>query len=269
MSADLSSYIDVEALAGYITRRRNPDGGYCFYGLDESSLNDTFYAVLILEALGRLPEDGRTPDYVRSFQREDGGFLSVYSAWCALKALKALESRPAADPEKYILSLAEGRVVKDSVYIESLSRFETAFYIAELLSMAGHRELVGNITYEVMLRPDKEPSIIATYYEVGIKSLAGSRIDGKFAPFILSCAVPSGGFSKKPGTGLAFMDETYFGVESLALLGMAPPNRSETIDFISECQNENGGFRRALASGISAFYASYYALESLRALLKI
>lgn len=59
-------YFNAEALADYLIRRRNPDGGFCFYSLDESSLNDTFYASLILAALGRTPAYGRTPRKISS-----------------------------------------------------------------------------------------------------------------------------------------------------------------------------------------------------------
>ena len=82
-------------------------------------------------------------------------------------------------------------------------------------------------------------------------------------------AMPGGGFSKKPYTGLAFMDETYYGLEIFRMLGKRPLYVDETIRFVAGCQNENGGFRRALASGIAGFETSYYALESLRTLLTV
>lgn len=46
------SNIDVEALARYFQSRQNPDGGFCFYSLDESNLSDTCYAVLSLHIIG-------------------------------------------------------------------------------------------------------------------------------------------------------------------------------------------------------------------------
>ncbi len=80
---------------------------------------------------------------------------------------------------------------------------------------------------------------------------------------------PSGGFTKKPVTGLAFMDETYYGLQIFRLLGQRPPYVKEMLQFVAGCQNENGGFRRALASGIAGFETSYYALESLKVLLNV
>jgi hypothetical protein len=271
-------YINSEALAAYLLRRRNPDGGFCFYSLDESNLKDTFYAVLILDRLGRLPSDDKTIKFIRSFQDPHGGFYSVDTALCALKALSVLEAEPARDAGEYATGqLKERRILKD-VYIERLSIFETSYYIAEMLVLTGHRKLCENIADDV-LRYRKadgsfggdDPSLISTYHALSILEAADKPM-GEFAAtadYINARAVQSGGFTKKPTTGLAFMDETCYGVMALELLGKKPEYLRETIDFIADCQNENGGFRRARASGISGFDTSYYALESLRALLNI
>lgn len=138
-------YINVDALASYLLKRRNPDGGFCFYGLDESSLNDTFYAVMVLDLLGQLPTDDRTVEYVRSFQSDDGGFISVYSAWCTLMALKALGASPRHDTGDYLLQRFRSHRIRDDVYIESLSIFESSFYLPDILAMTGRQELYKDI----------------------------------------------------------------------------------------------------------------------------
>lgn len=277
MMPQYGRYINAEALASYLLKRRNPDGGFCFYGLDESSLNDTFYAVMILDLLGRLPTDGMTVEYVRSFQNDDGGFISVYSAWCTLKALEALGSSPLLDPGGYLLQRFRSHRIRDEVYIESLSIFESSFYLADMLAMTGRRELCRDIAGGVLMYgredgsfgPPGGSSLMSTYFALAILGLAGiAPPDGeKVANYVRSRAVKSGGFSKRPETGLAFMDETYYAVKILEMLGERPYNTRETIGFIASCQNENGGFRRARASGISGFDTSYYALESLRVLM--
>jgi len=271
-------YINAEALAEYLLRRRNPDGGFCFYGLDESNLKDTFYAVLILDRLGGLPSDGNTIEFVRSFQGPRGDFYSVDTAWCALKSLGVLKAEPRQDPAGFVLGrLRERRILKD-VYVERLSIFESSYYLAEMLALTGHRELCEGIAADVLRYRKADgsfgydnPSLISTYHALSILKAAGKPMDefALAADYVGSCAVASGGFTKKPGTGLAFMDETYYGVMALDVLGKRPERPGETVGFIADCQNENGGFRRARASGISGFDTSYYAVESLRALLNI
>lgn len=56
---------DVEALARYFQSRQNSDGGFCFYGLDESNLSDTCYAVLSLQIIGRKPDNPRVAGFLR------------------------------------------------------------------------------------------------------------------------------------------------------------------------------------------------------------
>jgi hypothetical protein len=264
-------------LADYLLRRRNPDGGFCYYSLDESNLNDTSYAVLILDLLGGLPQDKKTIDYIRAFQSEDGSFFSPFSAWCVLTTLKVMNVEPEFNPGGYALHLLRERGIRDNVYIERLSIFESSYYLASILTLVGRPELCGIIAKNVLeyRLPDGtfgrgDSSIISTYHALSVLKMAGKPM-GNFtdtASYVLSCAVESGGFTKKPLTGLAFMDETYFAVMTLDLLGKRPEHLRETIGFISDCQNDNGGFRRARASGISGFETSYYAVESLRTLIQ-
>lgn len=276
--APLNKVIDMEALADYLLSRRNPDGGFCFYGLDESSLNDTFHAVQILDMIDRLPEDQKTVEYVRSFQTKERGFSSIYGILIALKALKTMDASPTIDSEKQLLKLCRSHRIHDEVYIESASIFESSYYLADMLAMVGlssECKRIADTVVEYRLKDGNfgriEPTLASTYYALAIFAMAGRSLDEykDAMSFVNACAVSSGGFSKKPGTGLAFMDETYYAVMALQLLNKRPTFEKETIDFVSRCQNENGGFRRALASGISGFETSYYAIESLHALLNV
>ncbi len=273
----LMGYIDARSLADYLLKRRNPDGGFCHYSLDESNLNDTAYAILILDMLGRLPQDDRTVEYVRSIQRADGSYNSPYSAWCALKALKIMGSEPKYGLEEYVRQLLRKHTIPEEVYIERLSIFESSFYLAGILELIGRPGLCDDIAAAVLeyRMPGgsfgrSDPGIISTYHALSILRSAGMPMSefGDSADFIAARAVVSGGFTKKPLAGLAFMDETYYALMTLEMLGKRPDHIRETIGFVVDCQNENGGFRRARASGISGFNTSYYAVESLRALIK-
>jgi hypothetical protein len=270
--------VDIEALANYLLSRRNMDGGFCFYGLNESSLNDTFYAVLILDIINRLPQDEKTVEYIASFRMRERGFTSIYSTWVALKSLKILGESRLNGMNDLVIKLYKSHRIHKRVYIESSSIFESSYYLADMLSMVGRHYDCGQIADVVLKYRLKdgnfgtiEPTMASTFYALYIIYLAGRPMDEykDAAKFLNACAVGSGGFSKKPDAGLAFMDETYYAVLSLRLLGLRPALEKKTAGFISGCQNENGGFRRALASGISGFDTSYYAMEALRALLNV
>ena len=276
--AQLDKAVDTEALADYLLSRRNADGGFCFYSLDESSLNDTFYAVLILNSIGRLPEDEKTLEFIESFQMKEGGLTSIYGTWMVLKSMRVLDPGRLNGPEDFVVKWYKSYKIREHVYIESASIFESAYYLADMLTMIGRHEDCGHVADAVLkyrLEDGSfgpiEPEIDATFHALSILSLASRPMDQykDAAKFINACAVDTGGFSKKPVTGLAFMDETYYAVLSLRILGLRPVREKETIRFVSQCQNGNGGFRRTLASGISGFDTSYYAIGSLQALLNV
>jgi hypothetical protein len=177
-----------------------------------------------------------------------------------------------------VIKLYKSHRIHERVYIESSSIFESSYYLADMLSMIGRHGDCGQIADVVLKYRLKdgnfgtiEPTMASTFYALSILHIAGRPMNDykDAAKFLNACAVESGGFSKKPDAGLAFMDETYYAVLSSQLLDLRLTLEKRTIDFISGCQNENGGFRRALASGISGFDTSYYAMEALRALLNV
>jgi hypothetical protein len=65
------------------------------------------------------------------------------------------------------------------------------------------------------------------------------------------------------------MEDIYYGVVTLDLLGERCKFPEQTIKSVSECFNSNGGFRRSVELGISTFEDTYYALTVLRRLSRI
>jgi hypothetical protein len=272
------AYIDVEALARYFQSRQNPDGGFCFHSLDESNPNDTCYAVLSLQAIGRKPGNLRVADYLRSYQSVDGSFRGVYAAWFVVAALAALDEHCAVDPSGYVRELCKKHRIHETGYIESQSIFEQTFYLADVLHMLGLEQecQTPGENLAPYIKPDgsigaADPGLASTCFGLAILQRADISYDNveKTAEWACEYALSSGGFTKKPVTGLAFMDETYYGLQIFRLLVRQPPYVKEMLRFVAGCQNENGGFRRALASGIAGFETSYYALESLKVLLNV
>jgi len=71
-----------------------------------------------------------------------------------------------------------------------------------------------------------------------------------------------GGFSKVPESYPPYIEDTFFAVESLHLMGERYRN-VKTIRYISSLQNADGGFRRSVYLGTSSLEFSYYAVKSL------
>ena len=58
MGSKLARYVNLNAVINYISKRRHKDGGYCFVSmLNETNINDTYYAVKIYDLLKlEIPE---------------------------------------------------------------------------------------------------------------------------------------------------------------------------------------------------------------------
>jgi len=218
-NARVKEYIDLDGLTHYLLSRRNPDGGFCFYGLDESGLFDTYHAMLILEAIGRIPDDGKTVEYLQRFQSNDGRFTSPYTATYVMKALSAIGETLLCDPGDYVRNISRSCRIPDTVYIESASIFESVAIVIDLCTMLDMDEPCREIADKVAshVREDgsyggNDPSLVSTYYAVRILKAGRKALQDPLqtAGWVKSHAIPSGGFAKKPYTGMAFMDETYY-----------------------------------------------------------
>jgi hypothetical protein len=87
--------------------------------------------------------------------------------------------------------------------------------------------------------------------------------------WIRGCEYPSGGFARAPKDfdGYLILENTYFGLGALGILGVGVLHHSQNLEVISKFQNGNDGFRRSIFLGISTFEDTFYALSCLNMLL--
>lgn len=108
----------------------------------------------------------------------------------------------------------------------------------------------------------KIPNLEDTYYCVYVLA----ERDESVIRFIMDREWKDGGFSKVPGSYPPYIEDTFFAVESLHLMGEKYGN-SRTARYISNLQNADGGFRRSVYLGTSSLEFSYYAVASLLRIL--
>ncbi len=75
---------------------------------------------------------------------------------------------------------------------------------------------------------------------------------------------PDGGFGCKPHT-TSFLEHTYFAYRLFAELRMDPPNKEVTKAFILNCQSKRGGFARA-PGGVPFLDTTFYGIRVLEML---
>ena len=265
--------------------RRAEDGGFAFCYPLPSSLPETYYAVFILNSLNeKIPEKERLVDYLHSSLK-----MNPHSVYFVLNTLNLLgEELP--DVEGFAverLNRAMSRVKKVEVRdIHELESGITATYsfdmpnvLREVYSLVNVLRLLNVKCKELKKARDfvrmfekkeghakgfgvKIPNLEDTYYCVYVLS----ERDEEVVRFIMNREWKDGGFSKVPESYPPYIEDTFFAVESLHIMGEKYRN-VKTIRYISGLQNADGGFRRSVYLGTSSLEFSYYAVKSLLRML--
>lgn len=275
--------IDLEAVADYIFERQNRDGGYTFCRGTESSAQDTFYAIEIMNLIGVEPRNvEKTVSFLHSLQRSDGKFDSIKIAYYALKTLRRLGSRLEV-PEDYLLGSLETyleRIKEARVYAEVSSEIETLCFIVEMLNLYDTAFDSDRVADEVLRLRNADGSfgkagyskLASTYYSLKTLSMLKAELKDfrDTLNWLRECEVPSGGFVGSPSLSPTYlvMEDIYFGLNALHLLGEKCKYPRETLNLIKKFQNPNGGFRRSIFLGISDFESTYQALFSMNIILE-
>ena len=168
-----------------------------------------------------------------------------------------------------------GAILYDGPELESPSELEVTYLSLELLRLVEH-----NLSFEktkdlIMTCQNYNDSfgkygysrLGATYHALASLSLLGFdvRTLGRTEEWVRSCEIPGGGFRISPPEWFDpyfIMDDIYFGVKCLDVLGKTCRFLSQTLDLIAKFQNENGGFRRSIFLGISTFESTYQAIRA-------
>jgi len=284
-NAVLNGFVNTSAVTNYILERQNDDGGYTFCQWSESSAQDTYYALEVLNALGIIPRRPEmTAEFLQGLQNDNGGFDSVKVAYYVINALSLLggfESvRLGRDAVEFVRRVAEG-IEGESACVEVISEIEAVYQAVDVLKtlnlpMVDRKKIVKHV---LGFRNDdgsfgrkQDSRIASTHYALMTLKALNQDLNGLLMTrdWIKSCEVPDGGFVGAPdlAPGYLILEDIYFGVKSLECLGAACSFPNEALRRIAWFQNRNGGFRRSELMGISGFESTYQALSCMSSLLK-
>ncbi len=267
-----SEMADTEKLVDYVLSRKNEDGGYTFCKPLPSKLPETYYAVYILKSIGfEVPERESLIKYLRnSFD------FNVPSLYYVLNTLNLLgEGLP--DMREFILSRLELILKKPkNVWLkkggitatysfESPNPLRVIFMLSSCLRLL--KEEIPDYVMDFVRSHEKDggygnpsPNLRDTYYCLSVLGEGSKRN----VEFILNHK-SSPGFTKSPGGFPPYLEETFYALSSLKILGYNY-KKNDIVDYISSLQNGNGGFRRSIFGGISTLENSFYAVSSLKIL---
>ncbi len=275
---EISRFINGNSLIQYVEDRRHEDGGYCFVSvLDDTNVNDTYYAVKIHELLNmEVPEKEKTIEFLEEAIQPQTAVVAIAMA---LEGLAILGAEDIAR-EHVDIVFTKYNPLKDkfAVGLGGSEEFGTAtpleatYWVLKAFRSIGYRveeELKERIREFVMrFRMGdafgvKHPTTTMTYQALYSLNALGYRPPK--ARHFKNCELCGdwGGFTEVPYSLPPYLEPTFYGTRGIELQHETPTCPKKHIWFIRQLQNSNGGFRRSLELGISNFQNTYRALAVL------
>ena len=267
----LNNTLIVKKVTDYVVKRQNADGGYAFAQGLESSAQDTYYGLAILNLLeGDFPNVEKTITFLNELNLD-----SIYSDYYIAKALQLCGVNVGKNFRERIVSRISSKEYFGSieVFSEVPSEFITTLMtleIADVLKISVHTQEISSWLLHFRnsdggFGTQCQSNINSTFYAVASLSLLKYDLGAlrKVVEFVRSCEKPYGGFTVVPMSIMPYMEHTYYGIMTLDIFGEKTRYPSQAIDWVLKCQNKNGGFARS-DLGISTFVDTYYALTILK-----
>jgi len=279
----VNRFINVEKVMEYIEERRHEDGGYCFVSvLDDTNVNDTYYAVKIHELLEiAVPEKEKTIEFFRKAIQPQTAVVAIAMA---LEGMAILGAKDLAMENLDIVftkyNPLEGKFavgLGGSEEFGTATPLEATYWVVKALTTIGYefsseekeaiREFVmkfrnGN-GYGV-----KQPTTTMTYQALYTLRALGYRPPK--SPHFKNCELCGdwGGFTEVPYSLPPYLEPTFYATRGLELQNETPSCPRRHIWFIQQLHNSNGGFRRSLELGISNFQNTYRALAVVASMIR-
>ena len=272
---EVNRFINLERVMEYIRERRHEDGGYCFVSvLDDTNVNDTYYAVKIYELLGmEVPEKEKTIEF---FKRAIQPQTAVVAIAMALEGMAILGARDLAIESSDIVftkyNPLEGKFavgLGGSEEFGTATPLEATYWVVKAFKTIGYRfsseEKEAIRAFVMKFRNGngygvKQPTTTMTYQALYTLHALGYRPPK--SPHFKNCELCGdwGGFTEVPYSLPPYLEPTFYATRGLELQRETPSCPRRHIWFIKQLHNSNGGFRRSLELGISNFQNTYRAL---------
>ena len=287
----IETKIATEKLKDYVLSRKS-DGGFSFCKPLPPSLAETYYAIYILRAIDALEEiDCKSMvEYLKENLRDE-----AYSVFYVLSSLN-LMNKELPDKKAFIHKRIQeiignydrsrrSREIGGTLGNIATYSFESPSILRELCILTSslmlypkqnaktkENEVLDLTNFISKFRRGNgysvksSPNLRDTFYCISISRGEVER-KGEVIKFILDHEYASGGFSKSPKSFPPYLEDSYYAVKSLEVLGYAYRS-TKTASYLASLQNPDGGFRRSIHGGISTLENSFYAVSSLVSLLK-
>ncbi len=254
----------------YVLSCQCHSGGFCFYRLEEPNGSDTYFALAILNLLGKTVDSSVTRRFLKSSQKSDGTYDNLYQAFYAIRGLGFMNESPSFDPRPYIGTLIRRFPVENATLETQLRRLNLLTDLCDKLGIQispQRREPIVEfiLSYQNKDRGFGSPfsTLLCTSYAVTcLDKLKHSVSPLGVIKFLQACENPIHGFLNVPDTAPSFLEHLLSGIIISRTLGYTPRYTETCRRFITHCQSSNGGFARA-PKGLPSLQDTYHAVLAL------
>ena len=251
----LAGYLgwNVEGAISFVLSRETDEGGFSFAETTPRTVDDTYHALRTFELLGYGYESDKTLRYVQGLDLDR--YTPPRRVWETVQMFRLL----GADLDHRL----SDQIVTRLCSSPDLSYGSLYF----LLSSLPHLPHAPEVGVELRFRVS-DPSIpsLRTMDNV-LRQLLLMRqldmdIDGPmYAEWVRRAQNGDGGFGFYPGT-TSFLENTYYALRALDLLGSEPIHFQRCEEFVQRCQIAGGGFGRQMIT-VPRVDSTHHAVASL------
>lgn len=276
----------IQSAVNYVKSRQNADGGFCFYryedwGMSESNVPDTFYALAVLSIAGHfVPNRDRIVDFLRSREPADGCFPSITIGWCFLNAMRLLKEPLVVSPKVWLENLTRG-LMDALVHNEQMEWSGALRDIGRLLELCQVHGVVWPVSMQMTLRQAilslrgasggygwPGANLVDTGSVVRIYSLFHWELQRSTLEYARSCENENLGFTLAPNASNATISVLKAGLDTVHFFQERSRYESSLLEYLLTCQTGKGGFA-PVPLALADLENTYLAFECLMALGQI
>ncbi len=255
----------------FVIERKKDDGGFGATVLLPATIEDTFYAIEILEILKNFvknkdlyepQKDKHLITWLGDKLREIEYFgNSPKILWYLCKIFSLTNLRYLEKFREAFLDI----IIKNKKYLKILETgyLDKLFYIGKV---CGFLSIKIDPILNTFFRFRTVKDLFMILWLSKNKFINWEYKKEKILNWLKNCQNFDGGFGFFPGT-TSYLENTYFALKSYQLLNKIPENPYKILDFIFSCYVGKGGFARK-PGGSSFLESTYFGVKSIKEIYK-
>jgi len=239
-------------LLGFVRTMENPSGGFNYPRDTPASIEETYFALNILDFLGETYSSERTRSFVANTRVDEETTLKHLHQMACMCDLLGLPDKDAEIGDTFSVTSRRPRDITNLHYYLMLSkRYGT--------SRLREKTALGILNRTLAIKP---LPISSCWRSIEVADILEHRIQrAELGEWIKRSQNPDGGFGFYPGT-TSFLENTWYALQGLVELGSRPRDPAGCRRFVMLCETRTGGFSRQI-SAVPTLEYSFMAVSSL------